>query len=239
LPNPISSADCATSPSSRSPNATRRSERCCANERAPDASPRHQPAKPQTRREPRPFRFCRLACRERRHYRSRTGAIKRLEAEGTGDEIYSESKTENSSSPTVMFQAKRLRWTWAEPLAAPASNIIRNQKTPSRRHAHRSRHSGLGRFTAAQGPLAPAPEMEYFVAHIQPHGSPHLNSASATVPAVGRRNPIIDTGCSDHPRGFSRSSIYGRSSEISRRRRTRLRQQAHFLLRLSMKATSI
>jgi hypothetical protein len=100
-----------------------------------------------------------------------------------------------------------------------------------------SRHSGPGRFTAAQGPLAPAAEIEYFVAHIQPHGSPHLNSASATVPAVGRRNPIIDTGCSDHPRGFSRSSIYGRSSEISRRRRTRLRQQAHFLLRLSMKAT--
>jgi hypothetical protein len=41
------------------------------------------------------------------------------------------------------------------------------------------------------------------------------------------------------PGGFSRSSIYGRSNELSRRRRTRLRQQAHFLLRLSMKATSI
>jgi hypothetical protein len=166
-----------------------------------DLGPGDRLAKAQTRREPRPFRFCRLACRERRHYRSRTGAIKRLGAEGTGDEIYSESKSKKLKLAD-RFQAKRLRWTWAEPLAAPTSKIIRNQKIPSRRHAHRSRYSGLGRFTAAQGLLAPASEIEYFAAHIQPHGSPHLNSASATVPAFGRRNPIIDTGCSDHPVEF-------------------------------------
>jgi hypothetical protein len=76
----------------------------------------------------RPFRFCRLACREWRHYHGRERAPSNgWKRRGLGTKFI--RKTEKSTSPRGMFQVKRLRRTWGSPSwRSPTSKIIRNQK---------------------------------------------------------------------------------------------------------------
>jgi len=92
---------------------------------------------PNPKQDLRPFRLCRLACRGRRHSQVRE-RHRRLEAETTGDEIYSESKPKPRARPPGC-SAEGSGAGWAEPttLAAltatmetPASKIVRNRKKP-------------------------------------------------------------------------------------------------------------